>query len=107
MLVSDGSNRPLNSTVRLPDAMPTAFETTADPIVCRCLGITEAEIKTAADVSVETPTVRCIMQMTGAGSGCTACHRRIRQLLAEQRAAELELVDQCAAPSSSPTCVTM
>lgn len=98
---------PMFPTARFTDAMPTAFETTADPIVCRCLGISEAEIKTAADVSVETPTVRCIMQMTGAGSGCTACHRRIRQLLTERRVAELALANQCPAPSSSPTCVTM
>ncbi len=65
-----------------------------DEIVCRCLQVSEAEIKTAADLT-EGPTVRCIGRLTGAGTGCTACHRRIRSLLA----------DQCAAASSSPTCV--
>lgn len=65
----------------------------AQPFVCHCLRITEAEIRETAD-ALSAPTVRCVMKETGAGSGCTACHRRIRDLLA----------DQCP-PSSSPTCV--
>jgi bacterioferritin-associated ferredoxin len=40
------------------------------------------------------------MRMTGAGTGCTACHRRIRQLLVDR----VEPADQCP-PSPSPTCV--
>lgn len=71
----------------------TGFETLNDEIVCHCLQVTRAEIVTAADVT-DASTVRDIMKCTGAGKGCTACHRRIRNLLA----------DQCPA-GSSPTCV--
>lgn len=61
-----------------------------DTVVCRCLGVTVAEIKTAASL-IEKPTAGCVMSLTGAGGGCTACHRRIRGLMA----------NQCP-PSSSP-----
>lgn len=71
----------------------TALETQTDAIVCHCLQISAAEINAAAR-TLEVPSIRCIMKCTGAGTGCTACHRRIRQVLA----------GQC--PSgSSPTCV--
>lgn len=64
-----------------------------DETVCHCLQVTTSEIVTAADVAGAS-TVREVMKCTGAGKGCTACHRRIRTLLA----------DQC--PSgASPICV--
>lgn len=75
--------------------MSLAISNLTDEIVCRCLQVSEAEIKTAAEIA-EIPTVRCIGHLTGAGTGCTVCHRRIRAILA----------DQCAAASSSPTCVS-
>ncbi|MDA0587435.1 MAG: (2Fe-2S)-binding protein [Planctomycetota bacterium] len=53
-----------------------------DNVVCHCLQIRRSEIKTAASMR-ESATVRCVMKMTDAGTGCTACHSRIRQLLAE------------------------
>ncbi len=73
--------------------MSTLLEPIADAVVCHCLQISSSEIKTAAG-AIEAPTVRCIMKCTGAGTGCTACHRRIRRLIE----------DQCPA-GSSPTCV--
>lgn len=72
------------------------FEMVTDEIVCHCLQVSRSEVVTAADVTGAS-SVRDIMKCTGAGKGCTACHRRIRNLLAET-------ADQC--PSgSSPTCV--
>lgn len=67
--------------------------------VCHCLKLTADDIReTVSDL--EQPTVRCVMRMTGAGTGCTACHRRIRQLLVDR----VEPADQCP-PSPPPTCV--
>lgn len=62
-----------------------------DAVVCHCLKVTAAEIKTAASL-IERPTAACVMNLTGAGGGCTACHRRIRQMIS----------NQCPAASSSP-----
>ena len=74
----------------------SGFETLTDEVVCHCLGITRSEVVTAVDMTGAS-SVRDIMRCTEAGTGCTACHSRIRQLLAGAR--------QC--PSgSSPTCVT-
>ena len=73
--------------------MSALLQPTTCEIVCHCLQISQAEIETAAETTAA-PTVRCIMKKTGAGTGCTACHRKIRQLVG----------DQC--PSgASPTCV--
>ncbi|MBC8290276.1 MAG: (2Fe-2S)-binding protein [Planctomycetes bacterium] len=57
-------------------------ETSTDEIVCHCLQIHRSEILTAAETQ-DANSVRCIMKSTDAGTGCTACHSRIRQLLAE------------------------
>jgi bacterioferritin-associated ferredoxin len=52
-----------------------------DRLVCRCLQVTESDLLEALD--------RCPLQSlqdvaveTGAGSGCTACHRLLRKYLA-------------------------
>lgn len=51
-----------------------------DPVVCRCLQVTESTILEAAH--------RCpfsslaeIARETGAGTGCMACHRQLRRLV--------------------------
>lgn len=76
----------------------SAVLTSTGRIVCHCLRVTEEEILQAAEVG-KPHSIKQIMDHTGAGGGCTACHQRIRALL---RGEEL----QCDA-SSSPTCVTM
>lgn len=63
----------------------------AGPYVCHCLRISAEEIQTAADIA-DVPTIRCVMRLTGAGTGCTACHRRIQNLLDQSRAAAAEPV---------------
>lgn len=52
----------------------------AEQIICQCLQVTESTVREAA--------ARCpffslaeIGRETGAGTGCTACHRRLRRLL--------------------------
>ena len=66
-----------------------------DKVVCHCLGVTESDIRKATATG-ELDSLRAVMQQTGAGSGCTVCHRAIKAMLA----------GQCPSSSASPTCVT-
>ncbi len=65
-------------------------------VVCHCLQVTE-EVLQAALRTFELRTVKEVRQHTGAGDGCTACHRAIRQLLEHHHAGA-----QSASPS--PIC---
>jgi bacterioferritin-associated ferredoxin len=56
--------------------------TSADPIACRCLGVTESQVRDAARLyGVES--IRDLAHVNGAGDGCTACHGCLRRVLAE------------------------
>jgi len=62
-------------------AAPGEADTT---IVCHCLQITETTVVRA----VRDSGARSLCELaclTGAGGGCTACHRRLRHYLAEGR----------------------
>jgi NifU-like protein len=52
----------------------------SETIVCRCLGISESTVADAVAVC-GLATVKDVCRETGAGSGCTACHARLRDLL--------------------------
>ena len=67
----------------------------SEDVICHCLKVTQAEVESAIVTSDE-PSLRCVMRMTGAGTGCTACHRAIRGLIRAQ----------CPPAASSPTCVS-
>ncbi|MEX0716814.1 MAG: (2Fe-2S)-binding protein [Planctomycetaceae bacterium] len=60
-------------------------------VVCHCLQISEDEVRDAIAIAgcCTLPQVR---RCTGAGSGCTACHRRIVELLCEEN---LDAADAC------------
>jgi bacterioferritin-associated ferredoxin len=51
-----------------------------DRVVCRCLKVAEGQIVDAV-VSLGLRTVKEVRSATGAGDGCTCCHRQIRELL--------------------------
>lgn len=55
--------------------------TIADVLVCYCYEVTETEIRRIIDTN-EARTVEEVTVRTCAGSGCTACHCRIRRMLA-------------------------
>jgi bacterioferritin-associated ferredoxin len=76
----------------------------ADPIVCRCLGVSQSEIRCAL-LEGTADCLSSVMSQTGAGTGCNCCHRAIRELLARERF-RAQLIDQCEGSGSSPTCVT-
>jgi bacterioferritin-associated ferredoxin len=52
----------------------------AERVVCRCLKVTESEIITAIR-ALELVTVKEVRNATGAGEGCTCCHRELQQYL--------------------------
>jgi NAD(P)H-nitrite reductase large subunit len=63
----------------------------ANPTVCRCFGIRESQIRDAVGV-YGCETVKEVSAATEAGRGCTVCHCKIRQMIAEyqrERAAEV------------------
>lgn len=49
-------------------------------VVCRCLQVTE-EALVEALTTLEIRTLRDVRKQTGAGEGCTACHRRLVQYI--------------------------
>jgi NAD(P)H-nitrite reductase large subunit len=53
----------------------------ADRVICHCLHVKESQIVDAIAV-IGVASVRDVIVETGAGAGCTACHCRIRELLA-------------------------
>ncbi len=49
-------------------------------LVCRCLQVTEEALLSALN-RFELKTVKEIREYTGAGDGCTACHKRLLRYL--------------------------
>src|SRR4051812_31121560 len=89
------------STVRLthldPDMMnnsPLSDSCNHCPgrLVCRCLQVTES-VLVGALTELGLQTLTDIRRQTGAGDGCTACHRLLARYL-----------EQHAQPSASPIC---
>ena len=68
-----------------------------DRVVCHCLGISESAIRHAVDVGGG-QCLRDVMDQTEAGTGCTACHARIKSFLKAQADQSL---------GSSPNCCAM
>lgn len=57
--------------------------TKTEKVICHCLDVTETDIRSAvANGTVQS--IQCVMNGTGAGTGCTACIRRINALIGEQ-----------------------
>src|SRR5262245_39166891 len=61
-------------------------------VVCRCLQITE-QVLVEALTRQDVRSVRDIRRHTGAGDGCTACHRHLQRYL-----------ERYASSSASPIC---
>ena len=72
------------------DACHTRPECTGCPgkMVCRCLQVTREMLHDAL-VSLDLRTVQDLRQATGAGDGCTCCHRQLRLILEQHRRVEL------------------
>jgi bacterioferritin-associated ferredoxin len=64
----------------VPDRSHSA-PASAEEFACRCLQVTFAQLDSAVDCG-QADSVHALIRATGAGTGCTACHRRIRHWLA-------------------------
>jgi bacterioferritin-associated ferredoxin len=60
-------------------------ETCPARMVCHCLQVTEDALLRALD-TLNLVSVKDICKHTGAGDGCTACHRRLRKYLEQRHA---------------------
>jgi NAD(P)H-nitrite reductase large subunit len=56
-------------------------------LVCRCLGVTEADLRKAL-ITFDLRTLADIRRHTGAGDGCRACHPRLSLYLLEHAHSE-------------------
>jgi NAD(P)H-nitrite reductase large subunit len=56
----------------------------SDRIVCHCLQVRESQMQECV-VNLGLETVSAVKAHCGAGDGCTACHRRIREIIATHR----------------------
>lgn len=57
--------------------------------MCRCLKVAEETIVDAI-VTLGLRTVKEIRQTTGAGDGCTCCHRELRELIEVHTEVQIE-----------------
>ena len=78
--------------------MATVSTQSDEKILCHCLRITASQIEAAVCVG-GSRTVRDVMDPTGAGRGCLACHYRIKTVL---NAACADAASQCAAADANP-----
>ncbi len=62
-----------------PTCRFASAEAQAGPL-CHCTGVVEATVRHAVDEGIAT-TVAEVMLCTGAGTGCRACHCRIRRVI--------------------------
>lgn len=60
------------------------------PVVCHCLGVTEGQLVSAVAVQ-DLRTLQEVRRLTGAGTGCNACHRRIRLCLESYSPSSVEI----------------
>ena len=60
-------------------------ETCPARMVCHCLQVTEDVLLRALE-TMHLVSVKDICRHTGAGDGCTACHRRLRKYLDQRHA---------------------
>lgn len=58
----------------------TATALASDRVVCHCLQVRESQVSDCIE-TLGLETVPDIKSHCGAGGGCTACHRRIRDLI--------------------------
>ncbi|MCB1231953.1 MAG: (2Fe-2S)-binding protein [Verrucomicrobiae bacterium] len=74
----------LQSTPDRPAASPLGRP--AVSLICHCLGISESDVRDCISLLTH-PTVEEVGELTGAGTGCTGCQRRIQRVLEGKPAA--------------------
>ncbi|MEX0702887.1 MAG: (2Fe-2S)-binding protein [Planctomycetales bacterium] len=69
--------------------------------LCHCLQISESEVRDAIGIG-GCCSLQDVRNCTGAGTGCTACHRRIVELLREDNLQSADGMDDFADYSGEP-----
>ncbi len=64
--------------------------TSNDRILCHCLQVKQSHVETCVAIC-GSETVREVTRQCGAGGGCTACHSRIREVIAAHQNANSAL----------------
>jgi NAD(P)H-nitrite reductase large subunit len=59
------------------------IETANDKMVCYCYGLRESDIQQTVQLH-GCQELKAVMSCSGAGTGCTACHRRIQAVMNKQ-----------------------
>lgn len=70
-----------------------------DPVVCRCLMVRESAIVNAVSLA-GAETIKEVRSLTGAGAGCTCCHRRINELISGCASCPIRRMTQAVAEES-------
>ncbi len=83
-------------TVPLGVAMlsTTTLPQQVDRVICHCLQVKESQLREQAALYAFT-SIGEIKNHCGAGTGCRACHAKIRKLLMEQNPLAAELDSDC------------
>lgn len=68
--------------------VPAPVSLPVERLICRCLRVSEADIRRALE-DLGVGSLRELCAKTGAGGGCCACRRNLKELLAA-RAADVE-----------------
>jgi len=71
------------ATPAIATSVPTcrfAIATEEGGLLCHCAGVAEATVREAVATGIAV-TVGDVMETTGAGTGCRACHCRIQRVL--------------------------
>jgi bacterioferritin-associated ferredoxin len=76
----------IESQVQPQLPMLTTLVEVADPLVCRCLQVRQSQVSDCVSL-YGCETLLEVRSQCGAGGGCNSCHRRIRDLIAEHKAA--------------------
>ena len=71
-----------------------------DPVVCRCLMVRESAIVNAVSLA-GAETIKDVRSLTGAGAGCTCCHRRINELISGCASCPIRRMTQAVAEESN------
>ncbi len=60
------------------------------PVVCHCLGIREDEIVSTL-ITLKLRSIREVRRQTGAGAGCSCCHRKLQNYIDTYSSSPLEI----------------
>ena len=84
MMLAIETQSQLPSSPKIDSITPmSVVESSRDKMVCYCYGLRESDIVQSMQLH-GCQELSAIMTCSGAGTGCTACHRRIQDVIDQQ-----------------------